>query len=334
MKFSNSNTAYAIAAAIGALTATAIINAKLARKAERANPPAGSFIEIDGVLLHVVERGEGPPLVMFHGNGAMIQDFESSGLIDQASQTNRVIVFDRPGFGHSGRPRSHLWTPAAQADLFHAALKQLGVSEAVILGHSWGTCVAVQMALRHPEMVTSLVLASGYFYPTLQPGFVGLAMPAVPGLGDIIRYTLAPLLSRAMWPLVLRKVFGPSQPPEKFSGFPVEMAVRPSQLRAAAAETGMMIPYAFAARDEYQSLSMPVAIIAGDADRVVSFSQSKRLHREIQGSTLHRLRGAGHMIHQTHTAAVMGAIRQAALSVSNENKPLPAARRGADRAAE
>jgi len=48
-----------------------------------------------------------------HGNGSMIEDFESSGLIDLAAENHRVIVFDRPGFGHSDRPRNVVWTPDA-----------------------------------------------------------------------------------------------------------------------------------------------------------------------------------------------------------------------------
>jgi hypothetical protein len=87
---------YPMAAAVGAaasvLAATAIVNGQLARKAQRDNPPKGKFIEIDGVRLHYVERGNGRPLVLFHGNGSMIQDFESSGLIDLAAGNYKVIV--------------------------------------------------------------------------------------------------------------------------------------------------------------------------------------------------------------------------------------------------
>lgn len=313
MTTSKLNPAYLVGAAVGALAAAAIINAKLARKAERANPPLGRFVEVDGVRLHVVERGQGQPIVMLHGNGAMVQEFLSSGLVDMAAQANTVILFDRPGFGHSSRPRDQVWTPASQADLIHVALEQMGMTQAIFVGHSWGASVAIQMALRHPERLKSLVLASGYFYPTFNPAFIGLSMPAVPVIGDLVRYTLAPMLSRAAWPLVLRKIFGPSRVPEKFHAFPKEMALRPSQLRAAAAETAMLAPYAAWAHASYGEIAVPVTIIAGDGDRVVSFGQSVRLHRDIAGSTLHRLRGAGHMIHQTHTAAVMGAIRQAAL---------------------
>ena len=49
-----------------------------------------------------------------------------------------VIVFDRPGFGHSNRPRRTIWTPEAQADFLHEALERIGVSRATVLGHSWG----------------------------------------------------------------------------------------------------------------------------------------------------------------------------------------------------
>jgi pimeloyl-ACP methyl ester carboxylesterase len=64
------------------------------------------------------------PLVLLHGNGSMIEDFQSSGLIDLAATKYRVIAFDRPGFGHTPRPRSTIWTPEAQADLIAAALKE------------------------------------------------------------------------------------------------------------------------------------------------------------------------------------------------------------------
>ena len=137
----------AAAAAVGALAVSALVNRRLARNAENDNPPAGQFLEVNGVRLHYVERGSGAPLVLLHGNGSMIQDFESSGLIDLAAKNYRVIVFDRPGFGHSDRPRNVVWTPAAQAELINSALHRLGVPHAIVLGHSWGASVAVALAL-------------------------------------------------------------------------------------------------------------------------------------------------------------------------------------------
>ena len=67
-----------------------------------------------------------------------------------------------------------------------------------------------------------------------------------------------------MWPFLLRKILGPSPVPKKFQGFPEEMAVRPSQIRASAAKIGSynsVCPGVL--RDEYGQLQMPVAIVAG-----------------------------------------------------------------------
>jgi pimeloyl-ACP methyl ester carboxylesterase len=303
------------AATVGALAATAIMNRVRARKAERENPPMGAFIEVDGVRLHYVERGQGQPLALLHGNGSMIQDFDSSGLIDMAAEKYRVIVFDRPGFGYSDRPRSTIWTPDAQAALIEAALRQIGVERAIVLGHSWGASVALALAVNHEAMVQALVLASGYYFPTVRADVVALSGPAVPVVGDVLRHTVSPILGRAIWPLLMRKIFGPSEIPAKFDGFPSEMALRPSQIRASAAESALMIPTAATARASYGQLKMPVVIVAGEEDRLIDIDdQSARLHEEIPGSTLHRVPGAGHMVHQTATDLVMNAIDEAALA--------------------
>jgi pimeloyl-ACP methyl ester carboxylesterase len=310
--FSNRST-LAVATAVVALAVSAIVNRQLAKRAERRNRPIGRFLEVDGVRLHYLERGKGNPLVLLHGNGSMIQDFETSGLIDIAAKKYRVIVFDRPGYGYSERPRGTVWTPDAQADLLRRALEQLGISRAAVLGHSWGASVAIALALKYPEAVSGLVLASGYYYPSIRADVIALSQPGVPVIGDILRHTISPLASRLLWPLVMRKVFGPAPVPRKFDNFPKEMAVRPSQLRASAAESFLMIPDAFAFCGRYANLEMPVVIIAGEQDRLVDIErQSSRLHRQIKQSVFHRVPGAGHMVHQTATRDVMSAIDEAA----------------------
>ncbi len=288
--------------------AATLLNRWLAKRAERRNPPVGRFVTVHGVKLHYVERGRGTPLVLLHGNGSMIQDFNSSGLIDAASKRYRVIAFDRPGFGHSDRPRDTIWTPAAQADLIAAAMKQIGASRALVLGHSWGTLVALALAMQHPREVRALILASGYYFPTARADVLLLSPPSIPIIGDILSHTISPLLSRLIWPLLLRKIFGPAPVPAKFKDFPEEMAVRPSQIRASAAESALMIPAAHALQDHYRFLQMPVAIIAGEDDRLIEVEQSEALHDAIHQSTFTRVPGSGHMVHQTATAKVMAAI--------------------------
>jgi hypothetical protein len=149
----------AIVVTAGVLAATALVNRQLAKRAERRHRPIGQFLDVDGIRLHYLERGEGDPLILLHGNGSMIEDFETSGLIDMAARRHRVIVFDRPGYGYSERPRGTIWTPEGQADLLHRALNHLGVARATVLGHSWGTSVAIALALQYRKAVRGLVLA-------------------------------------------------------------------------------------------------------------------------------------------------------------------------------
>jgi pimeloyl-ACP methyl ester carboxylesterase len=299
--------------AIAALAASALLNRHFAKKAERDNPPTGRFVEVNGARLHYIERGAGDAVVLLHGNGSMVQDFESSGLVDVAAKEFRVLAFDRPGFGHSDRPRGKVWTPDTQADLIAHALAKLGISKAIVLGHSWGASVAVAIGIRHPALARALVLASGYYYPSLRPDAVASLAPSLPVIGDVLSHTVSPLFSRAIWSIAMRKAFGPQPVPDKFSGFPKEMALRPSQIRAAGEEAAMMVPDAFVMRGQYADLKMPVVIVAGDQDRLIDIEdQSARLHSVLPHSSFHRIHENGHMIQQTATHHVMSAIREAA----------------------
>lgn len=279
------------------------------RKVERENPPQGKFIDVDGVRLHYTERGDGPPLVLLHGNGLFNTDFDLSGLLDTASQPYRVITFDRPGFGYSERPGNTSWTPEAQARLFYQALHQLGVEHPIVLGHSWGTLVALAMALEYPKYVRAITLVSGYYYPSMRPDVPIMATPAIPGIGHLMRYTVSPLLGRLMWPLLVKHMFGPAPVPERFEQLPKWMSLRPSQLGASAAETGMMIPAAKRLSQRYKELTMPVAIIAGDGDRIANPEHNAmRLHQEISHSDLIIDQGVGHMPHYANPEHIMDAL--------------------------
>ena len=299
------------AAAAGAvLGGTALLNSSRAKRAERDNPPLGSFITVDGVKLHYLERGQGAPLVLLHGNGSMIEDWLVSGLLDRLAETHRVIAFDRPGFGHSERPRSRIWTPTAQAALIAEALEQLKVEQAIVVGHSFGTLVGVAMALNHPKLVSELALLGGYFYPSVRGDVIFASPPAVPVIGDVMRYTISPLLGSVMVPKVNEKIFQPAPVPEKWvEDFPMEMTLRPSQIRAGAAEAAIMVPAAAALAGRLQELKLPLTIVAGRGDELVDIEdQSQRLGEALPHSRFVAVAGAGHMVHHTAPDAVIDAI--------------------------
>jgi pimeloyl-ACP methyl ester carboxylesterase len=84
--------------------------------------------------------------------------------------------------------------------------------------------------------------------------------------------------------------------------------VEPSQIRASAAESALMIPSAHTLRKRYRLLQMPVAIVVGAEDRLIESEQSAHLHRDIPHSTLRCVPGTGHMVHQTATEEIVTAI--------------------------
>src|SRR4051794_39216714 len=321
----------ALLGSAAALGAAALYTAKMTRDAERKYPPIGRFLDVDGVRLHYIERGQGEPLVLIHGNGTLIQDFTINSLVERLSQRYRVIVFDRPGYGYSTRPRG-LWTPRAHATLFEHALAQLGVEQAIVLGHSWGTMVAVSLALQAPTLVRSLVLLSGYYFPTARMDVVLSSPNAIPGIGDALRHTVSPPLAQLMLPGAIRAMFAPASVPERFDRlFPKELMVRPIQLRASAEDAALMTPSVMDLEQHYRELKLPVVILTGGDDQIVDVDrQSKRLHEEIPQSELTVLPGLGHMVHHLAPDHVIKAVdRAAALAKA----PSPAQRAPAPRPA-
>jgi pimeloyl-ACP methyl ester carboxylesterase len=297
-----------------AVGATAIYWKRRAEKAERDNPPIGNFVTAAGSRLHYVERGSGEPaIVILHGNGSMVQDILASGLVERLAPLHRVVMFDRPGFGHSLRSRGRIWTPGAQARVILESFDRLGLHRPVVVGHSWGTLVALALALRYPMAVRSLVLVSGYYNPTFRLDVPLLAPPGLPVIGPLLRWSISPLIARLAFPSLLRHVFAPSPVPERFRvAFSKELALRPGQLAASGAETALMIPMAALYRRRYRKLTVPAQLVAGTADRIIDpIRQSVRLIRQVPQGSLHLIPGGGHMVHHQDPGAVSAVIEMA-----------------------
>jgi pimeloyl-ACP methyl ester carboxylesterase len=294
---------------IAALAATAVYTALKAKRAERDNPPKGASIEVDGVRLHYLERGVGSPVVLLHGNAVRLEDFVASGLVDRLAEHHRVIAFDRPGYGHSERPRDRLWTADAQAALVQKALEQLAVDKPVVLGHSWGASVALALALRNPG-VQKLILISGYYFPTVRLDVPVFATPAIPLVGDVMRFTVSAVFARLALNRTVKAMFAPQAvPPAFLPTLAREMLVRPSQIRTNAEDAAFMIPAAVSLRDHYRELAMPVVIFAGGADKIVDpDTHARELHAQLADGELHVLPGVGHMVHYAALEEIVAAV--------------------------
>jgi pimeloyl-ACP methyl ester carboxylesterase len=303
----------AAAIALGSAAALAGVAAVVnwqARAAERRHPPIGDFVTVNGVRLHYLDVGEGPAVVLLHGNSSMVQDFALS-ILEPLARNHRVIAFDRPGFGYSDRPKEVLWTPEAQAALIRDALDVLGVEKPVILGHSWAAAVALCFALDYPNEISGVVVESGYYYPYRRPDAAISAINSKPIIGWIGRNTWSPVMGLIFGKAMVKGMFSPNPIPPAYAEFPAKLALRPGHLRAGAEEAATMRDWALRTWQHFPEIEVPVMIVAGTKDRLASYQKhAVRLHHDILGSRLRLWPGTGHMLHHIHPDGVIDAIEE------------------------
>lgn len=132
----------------------------------KAGLPAGSLIEVDGRLAHVVRSGEGEPVVLLHGFGGSTYSWRhvAAALADEYL----LIAVDLNGFGYTERSRGPAaYTVAGQLALVVGVMDALGLDSAHVAGHSYGGALALHLAWRHPDRVRSVTLvdSAGVAYP-------------------------------------------------------------------------------------------------------------------------------------------------------------------------
>ncbi len=284
-------------------------------------PPEGQLITVNGTTVHVLIRGTGPDLVLLHGASGNLRDF-SFGLIDQLSDRYRVIAFDRPGLGYSGRTdpaydsafTTNAETLSQQADLLQAAAAQLGADRPLVLGQSFGGSVALAWALDHPDNIAGLVLVSA---PS--QGWNG-------GLGPLYAVNSSYLGGAFLLPVIsafapgtqvrvtLDGIFAPNPvPPGYDAHVGAELVIRRGSLRANARQVSALKSELLTMIHRYGSLSLPVELVHGDSDTVVPLSiHSAKLVTQIPDAVLTALAGVGHMPHHSDPQAVTLAIDRAA----------------------
>lgn len=289
----------------------AAFTAITARRVERALPPQGGFLELDGHRLHYLDVGSGPALVMIHGLGGQMRHF-SHGLLGLLADRFRVILVDRPGSGHSTRARGTDAGPRAQAAIIAALIRALGLDRPLLVGHSLGGAVALALALDHPGCAGGLALIAPLTRP--QDGvpacFRGLTVKS-PFTRWLLSWTLATPMAILQRDRILDTVFGPDPVPADFgmAGGGL-LGLRPAAFRSACADLmaagdGMA---ELAAR--YGTLRLPVSILFGRDDRVLDWRHHGAAAQALlPGATLTLIDG-GHMLPLTAPAATAAWLAQ------------------------
>jgi pimeloyl-ACP methyl ester carboxylesterase len=311
-------TALAMILLSGLLAAAALVgfSEAAARRIERAVPPQGGFLDLEGERLHVLDKGAGKPIVMIHGLSGQMGNF-TYALVDRLAGDFRVVAFDRPGSGYSTRPLDAPAGIRAQAATLAKAIRALKLERPLVVGHSLGGAVALAIALDDPDCAGALALVSPATHPVTAPPLVfrGLAIGS-PLLRRAVAWTLATpvgLLARS-WGI--KQVFAPEPPPLDFgSAGGGLLALRPRNVYASSRD----MTAAMTSSDDIESmtkryarLKIPIGILFGRNDPILDYrEQGESMKRKLPSLDLEIVDG-GHMLPLTQPDLVARFVRRIA----------------------
>ena len=267
-----------------------------------------NYVTVERLRVRYVESGSGQAVVMIHGNAGSIEDFEC-GTIETLASNYRVIAVERPGHGKTDRPNGKTVDVEYQARLLHQVLSSLSVTRPVLVGHSWGAALALSYALQYPTEVSALILVAPAAYPDAGESRFLEAMNKPPVVGDVPLMLGRSFVGRQMLKAALRRAFFPQPLPEKYFRSAASLWLGRKQLKAYLDDESSLNASLRKFSKRYAEISIPVVILTGDHDQIVSPTENAyRLKDSITSAQLIELKDTGHEIPQTHPESINNAL--------------------------
>ncbi|MEY2396240.1 MAG: hypothetical protein QOF94_2585 [Acidobacteriaceae bacterium] len=266
------------------------------------------FVTVERLRVHYIESGTGRTVVMIHGNAGAVEDFEF-GVVELLSREYRVVAIDRPGHGKSDRPAGKAETVEYQAELLHRTLSHLGITQPVLVGHSWGAALALAYALKYPDEVSGMVLLAPAAYADDGGNVLLRTTIKTPIVGDLSLLLGKSILGRHVLKRVLARAFFPQTLPDDYFKLAISSWLGRKQLKAYLEDEWALNDSLKKMSKRYSEINIPVVIVTGDEDKIVSPKENAyRLQAAIPQSRLIELKETGHEIPQTHPESVYAAL--------------------------
>ncbi len=205
------------------------------------NAAQSGYAEVNGITLYYEIHGTGQPLVLLHGGLGAIEMF--GAVLHALAATHQVIGVDLQAHGRTAdidRPLRY----ETMADDVAALIAQLGFDRAAVMGYSLGGGVALQIAIRHPEVVEKLVVVSA---PYRRDGWYSEVLA---GMNQMGAHAAEPMKQTPMYQLY-------STIAPRVEGWPILLA-----------KTGDLLRQDYNWSAEVATLTMPTLLVIGDADSV------------------------------------------------------------------
>lgn len=282
--------------------------------------PDSQYFVSDRGRTFVLDRGEGPTVLLIHGYGSA-HDVYLDLVDDLVAAGYRVLAVDLPGFGRSDRLPGD-YSPEGLAAHLVSLLDDRGVAQADVIAHSWGCSIALRLALDHPDRVRRLVLTSAWVYEEQVPPF--------------LRWSRARGMGEALFTLFYRERAADRfelswYDPERFVTQEhvdaIERSLRRSGTVRAALEAARGQRFE-EVQERYHEVRSETLIVWGRQDAVSALDAGERLEQDLPRARLVVLERCGHMPmieraarYQSEVLAFLGA--EAAPDAPPHPDPLP-----------
>ena len=256
-------------------------------------PAPGRSVEVvPGRSVNLIEAGSGPPVVLVHGLPGSAYDWR--GVVDAlAARGRRALAYDRVGYGHSSGRDGGVASVDANADELLGLLAVEDLTDAVVVGWSYGGATAIAAAKRDPSRMRALVLVGsvgpGFEDEPRPSGFV-MTWVARPILHWILR---VPPLSRGLLEGMLATGFAPEPSDPAYLELVSANFAAPNTLGTFTAEG-----FDLDGRLDFDpaDLDLPILVAHGDGDRLVPPRVGRALHDRAKRGELWLVENAGHML--------------------------------------
>ncbi len=229
-------------------------------------------------LLGYLETGGGDetPIVFLHGVGSDKSVWRSQ--LDHFGRARRALAFDYPGYGDSSFLNGATRDDYALAVL--AGMDALSIGRAHVCGLSLGGVVAIAMHAAAPDRCVSLVLADSF---AVHPDGQAIHDRSVAASHSMSMRELAEARSGVLLGSTASDAF-------RAEVIEAMAAIDPAAYRLGAAAVWLADQ-----RERASEIACPTLVLVGDEDRVTPPALSEELRALVAGSTLQRIRGAGHL---------------------------------------